>query len=120
LRLIDDDNEYPIATRRNQTNDDSQNSSVQTARSPAPCREPLESFPDRASAGWRDQDSAAADADGWNIFNAGKPDARLERDDDASIFLDDGSVWVTSPQPGPRRCAACNPRSGAPSPLEPE
>jgi hypothetical protein len=54
----------------------------------------LRAFPDRASAAWRDQDCAAADADGWNIFNAGEPDARLERDDAASVFPDDGSVWL--------------------------
>ena len=54
----------------------------------------LEAFPDRASAAWRDRDSAAADTDGWNIFNAGEPDAQLERDDAASIFLEDGSVWL--------------------------
>jgi len=49
----------------------------------------LLAFPDRASASWRDKDSAAGDADGWNIFNAGEPDARLER-----IFPDDGIVWL--------------------------
>jgi hypothetical protein len=53
----------------------------------------LQTFPDRASAIWRDQDCAAPDAEGWNIFNAGESDARLERDDEASIFPDDGSVW---------------------------
>ena len=53
----------------------------------------LEAFPDKASAAWRDRYSAATDTEGWNIFNAGEPDARLERDDEASIFADDGSVW---------------------------
>ena len=37
----------------------------------------MQAFPDRASASWRDQDCDAANAAGWNIFNAGKPDARL-------------------------------------------
>ena len=54
----------------------------------------LRAFPDRASASWRDQDCTAADADGWNIFNAGELNARLERDDAVSVFPDDGSVWL--------------------------
>ena len=59
----------------------------------------LLAFPDRASASWRDKDSAAADADGWNIFNAGELDARLERDNDASIFPGDGIVWLLAGVP---------------------
>ena len=54
----------------------------------------MQAFPDRASASWRDQDCDDANAAGWNIFNAGEPDARLERDDEASIFPDDGSLWL--------------------------
>ena len=32
----------------------------------------LQAFPDRASANWRDQDCAAADTGGWNVFNAAR------------------------------------------------
>lgn len=47
---------------------------------------------------WLPEDSVAATADGWDVFNAHKDDGeydapQVQRDDEAEQFIGDGGVW---------------------------
>jgi hypothetical protein len=44
-------------------------------------------------APWTSADSNAANKEGWNVFNEGEGDARLERDDEQDMFKSDDDVW---------------------------
>ncbi len=44
-------------------------------------------------APWAVSDLRTAAREGWNVFNSGTPNARIERDDSCTAFDSDDSVW---------------------------
>lgn len=43
---------------------------------------------------WTHDDQAAAEREGWALFNLGTPRLELQRDDDRDVFADDNEAWA--------------------------
>lgn len=44
-------------------------------------------------APWTNGNSLSAYRQGWNVFNSGEDNARIEKDDDSDKIKDDGDAW---------------------------